>query len=187
MRPLARILEHQFAAAKFEDVAVLEMLPLCMRVVHARSIATLLIIDANPGVVPYKSTVEAGNGAIFDEDVLVLDECMQRHKPDWQRAFEAYYEARKHDVDALADLAISNFVEMRDHTGLRGFLWKKKKERILHRLFPRWYIPLYTMATFTRMPYVAAVERARKQDTIVFWVAIAIFVILLGAVLTVFG
>ncbi|MCH8241321.1 MAG: FAD-dependent monooxygenase [Planctomycetes bacterium] len=141
----------------------------------------VLLGDAAHAVVPFYGQ---GMNASF-EDVLVLDECMQRHKPDWQRAFEAYYEARKKDVDALADLAIGNFVEMRDHTGSRRFLLRKKKERILHRLFPKWYIPLYTMATFTRMSYVAAVARARKQDTIVFWVAIAIFVILFGVVWTV--
>lgn len=143
----------------------------------------VLLGDAAHAVVPFYGQ---GMNASF-EDVLVLDECMQRYKPDWRRAFEAYYEARKNDVDALADLAISHFVEMRDHTGSRKFLLKKKKERILHRPFPKWYIPLYTMATFTRMSYVAAVARARKQDTIVFWVAIAMVVILLGVVLTVFG
>ncbi|MCH7994738.1 MAG: FAD-dependent monooxygenase, partial [Planctomycetes bacterium] len=85
----------------------------------------VLLGDAAHAVVPFYGQ---GMNASF-EDVLVLDECMQRHKPDWQRAFEAYYEARKNDVDALADLAISNFVEMRDHTGSRKFLLRKKKER----------------------------------------------------------
>jgi len=119
--------------------------------------------DAAHAVVPFYGQ---GMNASF-EDVLVLDECMARHKPNWGAAFKEYFEIRKRDVDTLADMAIANFVEMRDHTGSRKFLWKKKKERILHHLFPKQYIPLYTMATFTRMSYAAAVDRAKKQDVVV--------------------
>ena len=82
--------------------------------------------DAAHAVVPFYGQ---GMNASF-EDVLVLDECMERHKPDWGAAFKEYFDIRKHDVDTLADMAIANFVEMRDHTGSRKFLRKKKKERV---------------------------------------------------------
>lgn len=120
----------------------------------------VLLGDACHAVVPFYGQ---GMNAAF-EDVIVLTECMEKYRPDWQRAFEAYYAARKKHVDTLADLAIGNFVEMRDHSGSRGFLVKKKIERTLHKLFPGLFIPLYTMVTFTRMPYAEAVQRAGKQD-----------------------
>ena len=138
----------------------------------------VLLGDACHAVVPFYGQ---GMNAAF-EDVLVLNECMERFKPDWGRAFRIYYTARKADVDTLADMAIGNFVEMRDHTGSRTFRFKKKKERILHALFPKWFIPLYTMATFTRMPYTEAVARAKKQDRIVYWITLAL--VLMAVIVT---
>ena len=101
------------------------------------------------------------------EDVSVVDECRQDHSHDWEPASQRYSELRKVHLDTLADLAIRNFVEMRDHTGSSVFLFKKKVDSLLHRVFPRWYHPLYFMATFTRMPYADAVKRAKRQTWIV--------------------
>jgi kynurenine 3-monooxygenase len=101
------------------------------------------------------------------EDVLVLSECMDKHRPDWRRVFETYEASRKPNTDALADLAVANFIEMRDHTGSRLFLLQKKWEKLLGKLFPWWYIPLYTLVTFTRTPYAEAVVKARRQNRIV--------------------
>ena len=70
-------------------------------------------------------------------------------------------------TDTLADLAVYNFLEMRDKVGSRLFLLKKKWEILLHRLFGNWYIPLYTLVSFTRTPYADALRRARRQDQIV--------------------
>lgn len=140
----------------------------------------VLLGDACHAVVPFYGQ---GMNAAF-EDVLVLDDCMTKYKPDWRRVFQAYYETRKVHVDTLADMAINNFVEMRDHTGSRKFLRKKRLEKTLHRLFPKWYVPLYTMATFTRMPYADAVKRAQKQDRVVRavgWGLVLIVLILLAA------
>jgi kynurenine 3-monooxygenase len=120
----------------------------------------VLLGDACHAVVPFYGQ---GANAAF-EDVLVLDECMQRHRPDRRAAFADYYTLRKKSVDTLAELAIHNFIEMRDHTGSRLFLFKKKAANSLSRLFPKWYLPLYTMVTFTRMPYDQAVRRARRQN-----------------------
>lgn len=123
----------------------------------------VMLGDACHAVVPFYGQ---GMNAAF-EDMLVLDECMKKHPNDRRRAFGNYYKTRKANVDVLADLAIANFIEMRDHTGSRRFRWKKKRERWLHKMFPKWYIPLYSMATFTRMPYLEALHRSRKQDRIV--------------------
>jgi kynurenine 3-monooxygenase len=127
----------------------------------------VLLGDACHAVVPFYGQ---GMNAAF-EDALVLDECLRDWPDDTGRAFGEYDRIRRPHVDVLADLALRNFVEMRDHTGSKRFLLKKKKEKLLNKLFPNWYLPLYSMATFTRIPYGEAVARARRQDRVVTVVA----------------
>ncbi len=126
----------------------------------------VLLGDAAHAVVPFYGQ---GMNASF-EDCTVLNECIREHAPDWARTFASYHALRKENVDALAKLAISNFVEMRDQVGSARFLWKKRSERILARLFPAWFVPLYTMVSFSRIPYAEAVGRAKKQNRIVCFV-----------------
>ncbi len=135
----------------------------------------VLLGDASHAVVPFYGQ---GMNAAF-EDVLVLSECMDRHGSNLRKAFEAFEAARKPNTDALADLAVSNFVEMRDHTGSHLFLLKKKAEKFLAKVFPGWYVPLYTLVTFTRTPYAQAVARARRQNRIV----VCVFGVVLGLVI----
>lgn len=129
---------------------------------HAAGRAVLLG-DAAHAVVPFYGQ---GMNASF-EDCSVLAECIDRHAPRWDRAFAEFEDLRKPHTDALAELAVENFVEMRDKVGSRKFLWRKRGERWLHRLFPRWYLPLYSMITFSRIPYARARRRARVQDRVV--------------------
>jgi len=136
----------------------------------------VLLGDACHAVVPFYGQ---GMNAAF-EDVIVLSERLALHGKDRATAFAEYQRERKRNVDALADLAIENFVEMRDHTGSHVFRWKKKLEKTLHRLFPNWFIPLYTLVTFTRTPYAAAARRARRQNRSV--VAVAVAVLLIGLI-----
>ena len=134
-----------------------------------------LLGDACHAVVPFYGQ---GMNAAF-EDCIVLDECIRRHAPDWERAFQEYHTSRKADVDALADLALQNFVEMRDHAASPVFQVKKRAGQWLHRMMPNWFVPLYSMATFTRIPYTQAVRRARRQDRILTVVGIGLVVLLL--------
>lgn len=136
----------------------------------------VLLGDACHAVVPFYGQ---GMNAGF-EDMIVLDECMKQHQPDWELAFENYSRLRKKNVDMLADMALSNFIEMRDHTGSKWFLIKKKSEKILHRLFPRLYTPLYSMATFTRIPYIEAVRRAKKQSRVVVSIGIMLLMMIVA-------
>ena len=85
---------------------------------------------------------------------------------DRERAFAEYFFRRKENADALADLAVENFIEMRDKTASRVFRAKKKLDHLLEGLLPGIYLPLYTMVTFTRIPYAEAARRARTQDRI---------------------
>ncbi len=102
------------------------------------------------------------------EDCVVLDECLEQFPNDRSRAFAEYFSRRKVNADALADLAVQNFIEMRDKTASRVFRTKKKLDHLLEGLLPGIYLPLYAMVTFTRIPYANAAERARLQDRIVY-------------------
>jgi len=68
----------------------------------------------------------------------------------------------------LAELAVANFIEMRDKTASKTFRAKKKLDHALEGLLPGVYLPLYTMVTFTRFPYATAAKRARFQDRLVY-------------------
>jgi len=122
-----------------------------------------LVGDAAHAVVPFYGQ---GMNAAF-EDCVVLEECLAEFQ-DRHRAFAEYFARRKENVDALADLAVQNFVEMRDKTASRLFRAKKKLDHLLEAVLPGIYLPLYTMVTFTRMPYSTAARRAEQQNRIVY-------------------
>lgn len=121
-----------------------------------------LLGDAAHAVVPFYGQ---GMNAAF-EDCVVLDECLEKFANNRERAFAEYFSRRKENADALADLAIGNFIEMRDKTASRAFRAKKKLDHFLEATLPGMYLPLYTMVTFTRVPYAQAARRARLQDRI---------------------
>jgi len=123
-----------------------------------------LVGDAAHAVVPFYGQ---GMNAAF-EDCVVLDECLAEFPGDRQRAFAEYFARRKEHADALADLAVQNFIEMRDKTASQTFRAKKKLDHLLEGLLPGIYLPLYTMVTFTRIPYSTAARRARLQNRIVY-------------------
>jgi kynurenine 3-monooxygenase len=124
----------------------------------------VLVGDAAHAVVPFYGQ---GMNAAF-EDCVVLDECLAEFPDNRERAFAEYFARRKENADTLADLAVENFIEMRDKTASRKFRWKKKLDHLLEGALPGVYLPLYTMVTFTRIPYAEAACRARRQDRIVY-------------------
>ena len=79
-------------------------------------------------------------------------------------AINAFSEVRKKDTDAIADLAIDNFYEMRDHVANAVFQRKRKVEMQLEKEYPD-YMSKYSMVTFNEdIPYSRAMELGRKQD-----------------------
>jgi kynurenine 3-monooxygenase len=137
-----------------------------------------LVGDAAHAVVPFYGQ---GMNAAF-EDCVVLDECLQKFGDNRERAFGEYFAGRKENADALADLALENFIEMRDKTASRTFRAKKKLDHLLEAALPGTYLPLYTMVTFTRIPYAEAARRARLQDRIVY-IGLAIIVLLISIII----
>jgi kynurenine 3-monooxygenase len=134
----------------------------------------VLLGDACHAVVPF---LGQGMNAAF-EDCTVLTDCLARYA-ERHAALAAYETMRKQHVDVLADLCIDNFLEMRDRVGSRLFVLRKKLSVLLHRLFPKWYIPLYVMIEFTRIPYADALRRARRQDGVVRLVAAVLLILLI--------
>jgi kynurenine 3-monooxygenase len=135
-----------------------------------------LLGDAAHAVVPFYGQ---GMNAAF-EDCVVLDECLEQFSDNRERAFAEYFYRRKENADALADLAIGNFIEMRDKTASKTFRAKRKLDHFLEAALPGIYLPLYTMVTFTRIPYAQAAQRARLQDRIVYAALIAAVIIIVS-------
>ena len=157
MLPLMPALEEEYLSNPVGSLVTVRSRPW-----HHRD-RVVLIGDACHAVVPFYGQ---GANAAF-EDCVVLDECIRQNAPDWGAAFSAYDRRRRSHVNVLADLAIGNFIEMRDHVSSRLFLFKKSCEKALHRAFPSWFVPLYTMVTFSRVPYGEATAQARRQWTVV--------------------
>jgi kynurenine 3-monooxygenase len=134
----------------------------------------LLLGDAAHAVVPF---LGQGMNAAF-EDCRVLAGCLSRHSPDWEAAFRTFEAERKVHVDALADLCIDNFLEMRDRVGSRLFRLRKKLQILLNKLFPRWYLPLYTLITFTTIPYAQARRRVTIQDWVMRGLGLVVCIVL---------
>lgn len=138
-----------------------------------------LVGDAAHAVVPFYGQ---GMNAAF-EDCVVLDECLAEFSSNRERAFREYFLRRKPNADALADLAVDNFIEMRDKTASRTFRAKKKLDHLLEGVLPGMYLPLYSMVSFTRIPYAEAARRARLQDRIVYAVLILLALVALSFIL----
>jgi kynurenine 3-monooxygenase len=142
----------------------------------------VLIGDAAHAIVPfYGQGINAGF-----EDCRVLNGLIERYAPHWEAVLETFTMQRKVHADAIADMAMDNFIEMRDKVGSKAFLAKKKLEQALHRWFPRAFVPLYNMVTFSNVPYAEAKRRAEGQERLLKFAAGAIgvgFLLLALAVL----
>jgi kynurenine 3-monooxygenase len=122
----------------------------------------LLLGDAAHAIVPFFGQ---GINCGF-EDCSCLLELLDRHGADWQLIFQEFEKARKINTDAIADMAVENFVEMRDRVADPRFLFRKKVELALEAKYPQLFVPKYAMVTFHRIPYATALHRGQSQDRI---------------------
>jgi kynurenine 3-monooxygenase len=120
----------------------------------------LLLGDAAHAIVPFFGQ---GMNCAF-EDCTYFLELLDRQGSDWPLLFSAFEKSRKADTDAIADLAIENFIEMRDRVADPQFLFRKKVELELERKYPGRFVPKYAMVTFHRTPYAVAAQRGAVQD-----------------------
>lgn len=122
---------------------------------------TLLLGDAAHAIVPFYGQ---GMNASF-EDVVELDKILDLHDGNWGKVFTEYEKTRKKDTDAIADLAIDNFHEMKDHVANPIFQEKRKIEMALEKEFPEAYSSKYSLVTFNEdIGYREAMLRGRAQD-----------------------
>ncbi|WP_445955912.1 FAD-dependent oxidoreductase [Yeosuana sp.] len=127
---------------------------------------TLLMGDAAHAIVPFYGQ---GMNASF-EDVVEFDAVLDKHKnptskSDWETIFKAYEHTRKKDTDAIADLAIDNFHEMKEHVNHDLFREKRNLEMALEKNFPNEYSSKYSLVTFNEnIGYREAMLKGRAQD-----------------------
>jgi kynurenine 3-monooxygenase len=120
----------------------------------------LLLGDSAHAIVPFFGQ---GINCGF-EDCSILLELLDRYGSDWDKVFIEFERARKENTDAIADLAVENFGEMRDRVGDPRFLFRKKVELALEAKYPKVFVPKYAMVTFHRVPYSTALRRGQVQD-----------------------
>lgn len=122
-----------------------------------------LIGDAAHAIVPFFGQ---GMNAGF-EDCSVLNGLIEKNGEDWKLILEEFQNLRKPDADAIADLAINNFTEMRARTADPKFLLQKKIEAKLHEHYPDKWIPAYSQVTFSpQIRYSEALNKSQKQEAI---------------------
>ncbi len=119
-----------------------------------------LIGDAAHGIVPFYGQ---GMNAGF-EDCTLLAGWINHFQENWSAVFEQFDQSRKINTDAIAHLAIQNFVEMRDRVADKSFLLRKQIEKGLHRLFPDEYMPLYSLVTFSHKAYSEALATGQAEE-----------------------
>ncbi|MEM6697929.1 MAG: NAD(P)/FAD-dependent oxidoreductase [Bacteroidota bacterium] len=122
----------------------------------------LIMGDAAHAIVPFYG--QGMNASL--EDVRVFNDLLEQYGDDWEKLFKHFQDARKENADAIGDLAIDNFYEMRDHVDDVAFMRKRKIEMQLEQQFPDYYSK-YSLVTFQpKLSYQEAMMRGRKQDEI---------------------
>jgi kynurenine 3-monooxygenase len=122
----------------------------------------LLLGDAAHAIVPFYGQ---GMNAGF-EDTSELWRLQETYSGDAAKIFPEFARIRKPNGDAIADLALKNYIEMRDLVGDEMFLLRKKIEKKVFELHPDKWIPLYSMVTFSHTPYAEALRIGQKQEKI---------------------
>ncbi|KAA5533382.1 FAD-dependent monooxygenase [Taibaiella lutea] len=121
-----------------------------------------LIGDAAHAIVPFYGQ---GMNAGF-EDCSVLEELMEAHGEDWETILSSFEQKRKPNADAVADLALNNFIEMRDKVADPVFLERKKIEKELGRRYAGRFNSVYEMVSFSHTPYAYALHCTKAQDVL---------------------
>ena len=120
----------------------------------------LLIGDASHAIVPFYGQ---GMNSGF-EDCTILDELLDEYEEDWATVIKMFSETRPKDTNAIADLALRNFIEMRDLVADPQFLLRKEMEAYFNKQYVGRFNPLYSLVTFSHVPYSQALKEGHDQD-----------------------
>ncbi|KAB7765282.1 FAD-dependent oxidoreductase [Xanthomonas maliensis] len=121
----------------------------------------VLLGDAAHAMVPFHGQ---GMNSAF-EDCVALAEQLDAHD-DLASAYAAFEAGRRHDAAAIQQMALENYLEMRDRVGDASFLLQRALEQELQARWPTRFVPHYTMVTFLRTPYSVALARSEIQREI---------------------
>merc|ERR1712203_447027 len=102
-----------------------------------------------------------------------LEAALDTHQDNLEKSLEEFSKNRNPDAEAMCDLAMYNYIEMRDLVNKKSFLVHKKLDNFLHWLAPDWWVPLYTSVTFSRMRYHQCINNRKWQDSALTWVSSA--------------
>jgi kynurenine 3-monooxygenase len=132
----------------------------CWPWVHDGDAATLALVgDAAHAIVPFFG--QGANCAL--EDCIEIDDCLAASSGDWAAALASYQQRRKANCDTIADLALDNFVEMRDRVNSPVFRARAAAEHWLERRLPGHYVSRYELVSFSTIPYAEIPARMRRQ------------------------
>ena len=152
--PLIPDLEKDFAA---NPVGVLATLYLDRWHIDGRA---LLVGDAAHAIVPFHGQ---GMNCGF-EDAVELADLFAANPSDTAAVFAEFERRRRPNAEAIASMALENYVEMRDSVADPAFLLRRELGRVLAARHPDRFVPRYSMVTFTRMPYAQAFARGAAQE-----------------------
>jgi len=122
----------------------------------------LLLGDSSHATVPFYGQ---GMNSGF-EDCTVFDEMLDAANGNWDGLFDEYSKVRVKDGNAIIDLSLMNYIEMRDLTGNKDFLLRKKIEAKFSELYPEKWIPMYSQTTFSHIPYSQVIANGKEQDLV---------------------
>jgi kynurenine 3-monooxygenase len=165
----------EFLALNFADAR--ELMPNALAEFSAHPVGFLGTVDAQPWHVLAQATLIGdaahamvpfhgqGMNCCF-EDCIEFDACVARHA-SWERVFAEFGAARKPNTDAIAAMALENYMEMRESVADPKFQLQQALSLELERRFPRHFIPRYSMVMFHHeIPYLTAQQRGAVQSKI---------------------
>ncbi|MCG5442843.1 FAD-dependent monooxygenase [Micromonospora sp. NIE79] len=137
-----------------------------------------LLGDAAHAIVPFYGQ---GANCAF-EDVVELDRCLDECADDWLAALPLFQRRRKENVEAIATMALTNFVEMRDKVASPVFQTRRRVEHALERALPGRYVSQYELVSFSTTPYAEVRRRVRRQHRVLGAVVGGAALLLVGAI-----
>ncbi|RKN42122.1 FAD-dependent oxidoreductase [Micromonospora endolithica] len=137
-----------------------------------------LLGDAAHAIVPFYGQ---GANAAF-EDVVELDRCLDECADEWSAALPLFQRRRQADAEAIARMALTNFVEMADKVASPLFQLGRRVEHALERALPDRYVSQYELVSFSTTPYAQVRRRVRRQHRVLGAVVAGAALVLAGAV-----
>ncbi|RAO52220.1 Kynurenine 3-monooxygenase [Micromonospora saelicesensis] len=137
-----------------------------------------LLGDAAHAIVPFYGQ---GANCAF-EDVVELDRCLDECADDWLAALPLFQRSRQENAEAIATMALTNFVEMRDKVASPVFQTRRRVEHALERALPGRYVSQYELVSFSTTPYAEVRRRVRRQHRVLGAVVGGAALLLVGAI-----